>query len=93
MPKLDIDKTRSSKLNTNLNKTETIEVINRVQKKILPTSLRLTQAEKELISNLTKKVNRHTSRRISESDIIRSLINLSKDADMEEIISSYKEMI
>jgi hypothetical protein len=93
MPKLDMDKARSSKLNPSSKKTENIEIISRVQKKILPTSLRLTSSEKDLISNIAKKVNRCTSRRISESDIIRSLINISKDADLEKIIKSYKEII
>ena len=91
MPKLDIKNSRSSKLNQK-NK-ESIEVIRRINKKTNPTSVRLTESEKNIVLNILKKLELHSSRKVSESDIIRILIHFGSNMDMKSIIEYYKETL
>lgn len=92
MPKLSISTAKKSKLSASKNQPPSAKgIIDLPKEAQKPTSVRFTLIEKQLLSETRNKLNQHTKRKVSESDVIRALVAIGSQATIEDILKAYKD--
>ncbi len=83
---------KNSKINNPVNKMEKPNLV-QAKKKIYPTSFRLNANDIASLKQITAKVNEEVNGKISETSIIKALIQLGINQPTAKIIKAYKDIL
>jgi len=91
MPNLG-DKAKKSKLNTK--ETRSIAgVVSSKKPQRHPTSVRLTPNEKEMLREIVGNLDEYLTKSVSEGDVMRALIHIGSQMDIQKVLKAYKEIL
>ena len=91
MPSL---KEQAKKSKLNIEETRSVSgVVNSKKPQRKPTSIRLTDVEKEMLRNIVSNLDNYLTKSVSDGDVIRALIHIGSMLDIQKILKAYKQSL